>query len=132
MKKLFYTFVIFLILCVAPAMAVNWTWDEHTNTSVIGYNFYWKEAGTTTPVFNKNIPGIDNIVYTVNDLNLKPNVEYDFWVTAYAPTGGESGPSTIEQYTRIVEIYTPPPDNLPTDEYPIVAPGAAQGFRQSI
>ena len=131
MKRLFCLLACLLILGAAPALAVDWTWDQHTDTRVLGYNFYWKETGTTTPVFNKNIPGIDSIVYTVPDLNLKPNVAYDFWVTAYSSTA-ESNPSEVVQYTRDVQLYTPPADNLPTEEFPVDAPGQTQNFRRSI
>jgi len=131
MKRLVSILIILILVCSASiSMAVDWTWDQHTDMQVVGYNFYWKEAASTDTPFHKNVPGIDNIVYTVNDINLKPDIEYDFWVTAYSAKA-ESDPSTVVKYTR-VDVYTPPADNVPTDEYPVVAPDTAQGFRQNI
>lgn len=129
MKKIIYVFLVLLVLCL-PALAVDWIWDQHTDTGVIGYNFYWAESNSPTEVFYKNLPGIDTITYTVDDLLLKHNISYDFWVTAYNITG-ESGPSTIVPYTRVVQIYTPPADNLPTEQYPVASPVPSTGLNNT-
>ena len=128
MKKTLFFIIVFFLFVTAPAFAVMLAWDQHTDSSVLGYNFYWVESGTSNTPFVKNLPGIDTVTYTVDDLYLKPDVEYDFYVTAYNSTG-ESPPSTVVKWTRVVPPYTPPQDNLPTETYPVDIPAdAPQGF----
>ena len=116
-KSLIALSVIVLVVLIfsGSAAAIRFVWDASPEPEVIGYIFYWQSAEDPAP-FNKNIAGKAAATYTVEDKFLKPNIAYDFWVTAYSQTM-ESDKSAPVSYMREVDLFEPPADNLPTTEY---------------
>ena len=105
------------LLIAGSAFAVDFQWDSYSGLAN-GLIFYWAETNSPPETFNKNLPVTDTL-YTVQENHLKPNVSYDFWLTAYN-ADGESSKSNIVNYTRDA-TYIPPDDNLPVVIY--AAPG---------
>jgi len=128
MRKLFVWLVILLLCFASPVTALDLTWDQNTDNAV-GYVFFWTEVNDpNSEVFSERVPGVDSITYTVAENLLKPNILYNFWVTAYDSNDLMSDPSNIVDYTRVMNVV--PPDNLPTETYPTSGPEVTQGLRK--
>ena len=110
-------FIASIWLMFTPAHAADLGWDAPPEPDILGYNIQYKGDYTGAVDRIKNLPMAEldvndtRISYTDIDvnLNLRPQVEYTFTVTAYDACQ-ESGLSEAVTYTRVG--YTPPEDNL--------------------
>ena len=100
-----------------PAHAADLSWDTSTEPDILGYNISYMGdyTGAAQRIANLPMDELDvnatRINYTNIDtkMNLRPNVEYTFFVTAYDACQ-ESDPSESVTYTRVG--YVQPEDNL--------------------
>ena len=114
MKKILTFALVLFLFMVTSACAATAMWDRHTDERVVGYTLYWKEQGGAEE-FRKTLTGIDSTHYTIEDKFFKIGVVYELWVTCHT-NQVQSDPSTKITFTRDL-VFTPPVDNLPTEEY---------------
>lgn len=96
---------------------VSVAWDPNPETNIAGYNVYYGVVGTT--LTNKVSPGTTTQQQVIN---LQPQTQYWFYVTALNTAGLESDKSVVLTYTTPVNLA--PTVTLGGDRIVIVPDGA--------
>lgn len=110
MKKLLAILAIVLLASTVKAATLTW---EHDGVNTLGFTIYFWETAVPGTVYNKSIAGSTVREMEIEDMYFKPNVEYSFEGVAYN-NYATSERSNRALWTRTVDPYAPPADNMPT------------------
>jgi hypothetical protein len=113
MKKLLIVLLAIAIPMCANAVTLQW---QHSGENTDGFIIRFWQAEDAATVYNYRTDDSTAREMVIGDERFEPNVMYRFVGTAYNHVG-ESENSNIVEWTRVVETYQPPANNLPAEVF---------------